>query len=334
MNVKILIDSIVRHTTVLVAQLATAGGTRAPLAHVANQVFLDLSRELEAQGISRKVGADMFGMALRTYLRRIQWLKESSTDRGRTLWEAVLGYLSENGLRSRAQVLQRFAQDEESLVRGVLHDLAESGLVFTSGSGAEHVFRATTTAEQTQMQALGPASGLDELVWAYIYREGPVDREQLDSFAASNPKALAPALQRLLDASRITHSDGSYSASSLEVLLDVDAGWEAAVYDHYQALVRTICQRLAPDSRAHVEREQVGGSTFTYDVWPGHPHEAEVLDTLARFRAAHTELFERVEAHNRQHPPPDRYEQVVVYGGQNVTIRDEAAEENSAEEKS
>ena len=46
MNVKILIDSIVRQTTVLIAQLATSGGVRAPLAHVANQVFLDLSREL------------------------------------------------------------------------------------------------------------------------------------------------------------------------------------------------------------------------------------------------------------------------------------------------
>jgi hypothetical protein len=34
MNVKILIDSIVRQTTVLIAQLATAGGVRAPLAHV------------------------------------------------------------------------------------------------------------------------------------------------------------------------------------------------------------------------------------------------------------------------------------------------------------
>ena len=39
MNVQLLIDSIVRQTTVLVAQLATAGGVRAPLASVANQVF-------------------------------------------------------------------------------------------------------------------------------------------------------------------------------------------------------------------------------------------------------------------------------------------------------
>lgn len=104
MNVKVLIDSIVRQTTVLIAQLATSGGVRAPLAHVANQVFLELTRELDAQGVSRKVSADMFGMALRSYLRRIQGLSESSTDRGQTLWEAVLAYLNQGEVRSRAQL--------------------------------------------------------------------------------------------------------------------------------------------------------------------------------------------------------------------------------------
>lgn len=44
MNVRLLIDSVVRQTTVLLAQLATNGGARAPLAHVANQVFLELAR--------------------------------------------------------------------------------------------------------------------------------------------------------------------------------------------------------------------------------------------------------------------------------------------------
>ncbi len=57
MNVQLLIDAIVRQTTVLVAQLATAGGVRAPLSHVANQVFADLAAELERQGLSRKVTA-------------------------------------------------------------------------------------------------------------------------------------------------------------------------------------------------------------------------------------------------------------------------------------
>ena len=67
MNVQLLIDSVVQQVTVLIAQLATSGGARAPVAHIASQVFVDLAHELEAQGLSRKVSADMFGMALRAY---------------------------------------------------------------------------------------------------------------------------------------------------------------------------------------------------------------------------------------------------------------------------
>src|SRR5688572_18551114 len=93
MNVQLLIDAIARQTTVLIAQLATSGGVRAPLAHVADEVFSNLSKELEAQGISRKVGADMFGMALRAYQKKIQRLRESSTIRGQSLWSAVLAYV-------------------------------------------------------------------------------------------------------------------------------------------------------------------------------------------------------------------------------------------------
>ena len=60
-----LIDAIVQQTTLLIAQLATSAGIRAPLAHIADQVFLDLANEIEQQGVSRKVVADMFGLALR-----------------------------------------------------------------------------------------------------------------------------------------------------------------------------------------------------------------------------------------------------------------------------
>src|SRR6185503_828534 len=113
-----------------IAQLGTAGGLRAPMAQLANQVFLDLARELEAQGVSRKVSADMFGMALRAYLRKIQRLGESSTEHGRSIWEAVYSFLRSRDFVTRAEVLENFHRDDEAQVRGVLHDLSESGLVF------------------------------------------------------------------------------------------------------------------------------------------------------------------------------------------------------------
>ncbi len=79
-----------QQTTLLIAQLSTAAGIRAPLARLADQVFLELSRELEAQGVTRKIAADMFGLALRSYQKKIQRLSENATRREQTLWEVVL----------------------------------------------------------------------------------------------------------------------------------------------------------------------------------------------------------------------------------------------------
>jgi hypothetical protein len=90
------VDAIVRQTTVLIAQLCTTAGIRAPLAQVAEQVFLGLARELEAQGVGRKVAADMFGLALRSYQKKLHRLSESSSVRNHTLWEAMLDFLREH----------------------------------------------------------------------------------------------------------------------------------------------------------------------------------------------------------------------------------------------
>jgi hypothetical protein len=322
MNIKVLIDSIVRQTTVLIAQLATSGGVRAPLAHVANQVFLELTRELEAQGVSRKVSADMFGMALRSYLRRIQGLSESSSVRGKTLWEAVLAYLSQDQVRSRGQVFARFSHDDQELVRSVLHDLTESGLLFASGSGQDQVYRATTKAEQLQMGQLAASAGFDELLWAFIYREGPASRDELEAFATSDRQRLDEALERLLALGKIERTGENdqvrYHAQRLEVLLEAEVGWEAAVFDHYAALVRTICQRLAQSMGGAKTQGRAGGSTFTLDVWEGHPYADEAYETLARFRATHGELYQRIERHNAEHGRPREYDQVVIYAGQHV----------------
>lgn len=339
MHVKILIDSVVRHTTVLIAQLATAGGVRAPLAHIANQVFWELSRELEAQGVSRKVSADMFGMALRTYLRRIQWLSESSTDRGRTLWEAVLDHLGEGELVSRQRILQRFCDDDEAVVKGVLHDLVESGLLMCSGSGAQLSYRATTRAERVQLSEAAEGLGVDELLWAYIYREGPVAPQDLQAFTASQPRKLDHSMQRLIKSGRVelkhTTNGPRYVARNLEVLLDDPVGWEAAVYDHYQAVVRTLCQRLLLSSSEAVPTDApdrpaphtVGGSTFTFDVWPGHPDEREVFDQLQTLRQRCGELYERVETYNAKHGRPAAYDQVTFYGGQCVSSRNDGEQD-------
>src|SRR6185369_747867 len=71
---------MVRQTTVLIAQMATTAGARAPLAHTANSVFLDLARELKQQGLGSKVISDMFGLTLRAYDAKVARLTESGNN--------------------------------------------------------------------------------------------------------------------------------------------------------------------------------------------------------------------------------------------------------------
>jgi hypothetical protein len=321
MNAQLLVDAIVRQTTVLIAQLATSRGLRAPLAHLANQVFFDLTRELEAQGVSRKVSADMFGMALRAYLKKIQRLGESSTDRGRSLWEAVYAFLRSREIVGRDAVIQRFAQDDEALVRGVLHDLCETGLVFSTASG--RTYRAATDDELGQ---LGPHSPdqIDDLVWAIIYNEGPITRVDLARLGGVNAAALDGALGRLVEASRVECAPGAparYRARVFYVPVGAETGWEAAVFDHYHAVVKTICTKLQTQPRA-TEDDFVGGSTYALIVWEGHGLESEALSFLGRFRAELRALRARVVDYNKTHERPTRRKRVIIYGGQCVTEED------------
>src|SRR5512142_3488740 len=105
MNERMLIDAIVRQTVILIAQLSTADGVRSPLSHVADEVFLGLVQQLESQGLGKKVIADMFGLALRSYQQKVQRLGESATQRGVTLWGAIHSFISSVPSATRAEVL-------------------------------------------------------------------------------------------------------------------------------------------------------------------------------------------------------------------------------------
>lgn len=56
MQLKLLVDGIVQQTTVLIARLSTSAGGRSPLGQIADQVFLELARELKSQGVATELG--------------------------------------------------------------------------------------------------------------------------------------------------------------------------------------------------------------------------------------------------------------------------------------
>src|SRR6187402_130919 len=187
---------------VFIAQLATSGGVRAPLAHVADQVFLDLTRELQNQGVTKKVIADMFGMALRTYHRRVQETQQSQTDVGRTVWEAVLDYIRTTEPVSGSDVQRRFLHDDGEVVSGVLHDLVNSGLAFRSGRGDSAVYRAAAEADFAVAQG-SRNEAIEWLVWLAVYRRGASSAADVASSTRVPLATCEAALRELVTAGRI-----------------------------------------------------------------------------------------------------------------------------------
>jgi hypothetical protein len=154
LNVQLLIDAIVRQTTVLVAQLATAGGSRAPLA------------------------------------------------------SAV----------SRTDMLRRFHRDDAEIVGGILHDLCESGFVFRVGAGPSTAYRAATKEDLDALASTRDGDGSDELIWAIIYREGPISLGDIEKRVRRGD--LATSLLRLVGDGRVheatTEGEKVYSSSRFE----------------------------------------------------------------------------------------------------------------------
>jgi hypothetical protein len=308
MRSQILIDAIVRQTTILIARLSTAEGARSPLGHIANEVFAGLVAELENQGVSKKVIADMFGLALRSYRQKVQRLGESATSRGVTLWSAVQTFLAGRESTLRSELLERFQYDDEASVRGILNDLVESGFVVRSGRGEDTRYRVATEEELRDVGAtLESRAGdsLAALVWLQVYREGPLSLDRLCLLIPQPRELLEEALGQLKSDGRIgvatREGEEQYHAEQLLVPIGETAGWEAAIVDHHRTVLNAIAAKITSGQRVSAKSDEVGGTTLTFDLWPGHPKEAEVRRLLSNTRATVLPLWDDVTAYNAEH---------------------------------
>jgi len=331
MDTRTLIDSIVRQTTVLIAQLSTAAGLRAPLAHVADQVFVDLAREIERQGVRQKVVADMFGIALRTYQKKVQRLSGSASERGRTLWEAIVDLIATQGCVTRARIDQRFRAEEDRDVAAVLKDLTESGLVYSTGQGDAAVYGITSALDRQVLQEQQQLGSIHDFVWLAVFRNGPVSASDLNALFSYSADATSEALQALLREGRIEAcEDGrSYRSTTFSVPVGAKAGWEAAVFDHFQAVALAIAAKVSRGAPRSDADDVVGGATLTFDVSADHPMRGQVLGLLKRIRTEVNALWQEVEQHNAAHAlEPAAIERVSFYFGQHGPIRSEPEEKS------
>lgn len=328
MYTKLLVDAIVHQTTVLIAQLSTAAGIRAPLARVADQVFLELSKEIEAQGVSRKVAADMFGLAIRTYQKKVQRLTESVAARDNTIWQAALEYLQKHGSAPRRALLQHFDRDDPMVVGSVLNDLVSSGLVYKTGLGDTTIYGITRDQDLAQTVLEQNREALAPVVWVHVYRSGGLTLGELRDLLPVEEEPLKEALAILEAEGRVTRfgegDSAVYRSSNFVVSVNSEHGWEAAVFDHFQTMVRAIGMKVRRGQARSAHDDTVGGATLTFDVDPDHPDYDRVVGLLRQVRSQVNDLWARVEACNAKRPIPEESRiQVSFYFGQCVTLPDQ-----------
>ncbi len=337
-DIRLLTDTIVRQTTVLLAQIATTSGVRAPLAHVANQVFLDLAQELEAQGVRRKVVADMFGLALRSYQLKVRRLLESSEVQHST-WHRVFTRL-EAGTVTRRQLANSLPTLSSRDLSAVLNDLVDSGLAYSSGTGESALYGATSQADRTRLGEEEAQHSLENRLWLVLATSGAFQSadELLRAAGQSTEDTIARALDDLIKQGRVRaheQSAGStlYEALDFHIPVGATQGWEAAVCDHFVAVSTALAAKLSTARSDNAD--VVGGATLRFRVHRDHPHQTEVRTLLQRTREEVGELWRRVAAYNEANPPPSNCETITFYYGQNANQSEDADEGSSpnAEEK-
>jgi hypothetical protein len=317
MDIKLLIDGIVRQTTVLIAQVSTSSGARSPLAHVADQVFFELASEIEAQGVKRRVAADMFGLALRAYQKKMRRLTESRTARDRSLWEAVLSVIGE-GEVTRARLEERFKHDGEREVGAVLNDLVRSGLVYATGAGEHAVYGLTSEEVRNRVLQRSSLDSLMNVAWLKVFRGEARSADELCAQLPAEPAQVQAALDELLASGRLRQSAQGLESANVVLPLGAEQGWEAAILDHFRAVAVAIGTKVRAGFGASHASDRIGGSTFTFTVSADHPRAQEVYGLLRDVRARVQALWNEVSAYNAQHAPDERAERVTFYVGQSI----------------
>jgi predicted MarR family transcription regulator len=266
-------------------------------------------------------------MAIRSYQKKVQRLTESVSARDRTLWQAVLDHLA-LGSSTRRELLEHFHRDDPVVVGSVLSDLVSSGLVYRTGSGDASVYGITAERDLARARGEQDREALIPIVWAMVYRSGGTTSAELREQLTIEAHALDDALDTLEAEGRVTRTGSGetavYKASTLLVPVDAEHGWEAAVFDHFQTVVRAVGTKVRL-GRAHSSHSDVnGGATLRFPLSPEHPHRDEVLGLLQRVRVDVNELWNRVRRYNEEHPIPDEsLTAVSFYFGQCVTQEDE-----------
>src|SRR5262249_53882171 len=143
-------------------------------------------------------------------------------------------------------------------------------------------------------------------VWMCVHRLAPAAARDVAEALSMDAALVERALSGLLADGRIRRSSADperYECDACVIPLGSSVGWEVALFDHSKAMVMAVCAKLASGQRSAAAKDLIGGSTFSFRVWPEHPHYPEATRFLADFRAQGPALRQKIAAYNEAHEP-------------------------------
>src|SRR5690606_13555115 len=113
------------------------------------------------------------------------------------------------------------------------------------GAGDSTLYGITSDAERQRLTRHSDALALSTMALGEIYRNPGVTVDELAATLSVPPQVLDAALQLLSGDGRIAldATSGALRASTFQVPPNAVAGWESAVFDHFQAVSQAIANK-------------------------------------------------------------------------------------------
>ena len=291
---------------VLVARLAVSKTHRAPLRNVGDLFFLGMADELQRQGVGRKVAADLLGMSLRAYQKRLQRVSVGARTTTPTLHQEVAAFLKGRGAISREEIATRFSRNDERVLASVLRDMVELGVMEMTTRGGAYRYRLVAPDEPA-------GEGLR------VESEAAIDVEEMQLWAKLDEGSEPPveAHDSTLRALKERGLVEGETPQRLEIPAGSEGSWEAAVWDHFATVARALAEKASDVPRT---TEQIGGMTLSFDLHAEHPLYHDVVTLLDRTRQTSQALWRRIADGNESAPiAPENRIKVRFYAGQHVS---------------
>jgi hypothetical protein len=179
-----------------------------------------------------------------------------------------------------------------------------------------------TTALLAQVHAVAASEDLRavaNVAWLRIFLGDERTEDALAAYLNLDVELVRGAVRLLEADGRVRREDdGLLLAENVVIPVGASEGWEAAILDHFRAVATAIAFKAAAGAQS-TPTDEIGGTTLSFSVYPGHPFDEEVRGLLGSVRSRIHELWTKASAHNAEHPVPENATQVLFYVGQLVT---------------